>query len=102
MNFGQISGNTKLNDRIYDCFEIISERTESSVVKKFVSEGESQIPHTFRELLVGAFLERSGFSTVYGQKIEAKTPDWCIVDDALYKAKRSFCHDYDACKHSFQ
>jgi hypothetical protein len=36
--------------------------------------------HTFRELILGAYLNSHGFTGKYEYKIGAKTPDWCLLN----------------------
>jgi hypothetical protein len=38
--------------------------------------------HTYRELILGAYLASYGFRVRYGQQVGGKTPDWCILDEA--------------------
>lgn len=37
--------------------------------------------HTFRELILGAFLSQSGFRLRHNFGIDSKTPDWCVLDN---------------------
>jgi hypothetical protein len=37
--------------------------------------------HTFRELVLGAYLISGGFSARYEYSVGAQTPDWCIMND---------------------
>jgi hypothetical protein len=39
--------------------------------------------HTFRELILGAYLGSRGFKVRHDHVVENKTPDWCILDDKL-------------------
>ena len=68
---------------IHNCFQYLDERD----VKKFQREfkvqphDKGQIMHTFRELILGAYLSKHGFQVRYDYKIDSKTPDWCILDN---------------------
>jgi hypothetical protein len=81
MKYGIIAGNSSINRKIYACFEHISERDARSFVKKFAEQPheETQVMHTFRELLVGAYLGSRGFSVANEHLIGSKTPDWSIL-----------------------
>lgn len=83
MQYGVIAGNRSINAFIYHCFEHICEQDERRFVKKFREQrhDEDQVIHTFRELILGAHLSSSGFSTRYEYTVDASTPDWCILDD---------------------
>jgi hypothetical protein len=83
MEFGQISESKKINEAIYNCFRIISNENVNKFVKLFKEQPHNniQIMHTFRELLLGAFLSNNGFHIEYNRKVDNKTPDWCIIDD---------------------
>jgi hypothetical protein len=37
--------------------------------------------HTFRELILGAYLSSKGFRVRHEYSVEGKTPDWCIMDN---------------------
>jgi hypothetical protein len=85
MKYGQIAGNTHINAMIYHCFEYICEEDEQKFVKKFREQPDDsdQIMHTFRELVLGAYLSSSGFRVRYDYVVGTKTPDWCILDGRL-------------------
>jgi hypothetical protein len=40
-----------------------------------------QLLHTLRELILGAFLAKNGFTVEYEREIDRHTPDWSIVDN---------------------
>lgn len=84
MKYGQIAGNKHINVMIYRCFEHICEEDERKFVKKFREQPPNgdQIMHTFRELVLGAYLSSNGFEVRYDYMVGTKTPDWCILDDA--------------------
>jgi hypothetical protein len=83
MKHGQIAGNRYINAMIYHCFEYICEEDERKFVKKFHEQpaDEDQIMHTFRELILGAYLSSNGFNVRYDYTVSTKTPDWCILDE---------------------
>jgi hypothetical protein len=68
---------------IYHCFEHISEEDEQKFVRKFREQPDDsdQIMHTYRELVLGAYLCSSSFRASYDHKVHTKTPDWCILDE---------------------
>lgn len=82
MKYGQLAKNRKINDTIYRCFEYISEEDARKFVKKFSEQPheDSQILHTFRELVLGAFLASNGFNISHEHMIDSKKPDWSILD----------------------
>ena len=84
MKYGQIAENAKINESIYTCFELLSEREQKKFVKEFeeIPHSNIQIMHVFRELLLGAYFSAHGFSVENEPKIMGKTPDWSIVNSA--------------------
>jgi hypothetical protein len=83
MKYGEIAGSRQINTFIYRCFEYICEKDQRKFVKKFrdQSHDSDQIMHTFRELVLGAYLSSNHFNVIYDYTIETKTPDWCILND---------------------
>lgn len=83
MKYGQIAGNQRINDKIYNCFESILEEDVLKFVKRFREQthDQEQVMHTFRELILGAFLASKGFKVRYGYKVDGKTPDWCLLNN---------------------
>jgi hypothetical protein len=81
MRYGRIAGNTHINNRIYRCFEHIRKEDALRFVKKFRKQpsDSDQIMHTFRELILGAYLASNGFEVRHDYLIRGKTPDWCII-----------------------
>lgn len=67
---------------IYYCFEYICEHDERKFVNEFqVQPHESdQIMHTFRELVLGAYLASRGFRVKHDLVIDNQTPDWSMLD----------------------
>lgn len=82
MKYGQIAGNNSINAMIYRCFEYICEEDERRFVKQFQEQphDSDQIMHTFRELVLGAFLSSKGLRVKHDYVIDNKTPDWSILD----------------------
>ena len=85
MEYGQIAESKKINYAIYRCFDHLCEKDQQSFVKKFHEQphDSDQIMHTFRELVVGAYLSSRDFQARHEYPVESKTPDWCILDDRL-------------------
>jgi hypothetical protein len=84
MKYGQIAGSKRVNATIYRCFDYISEEDARKFVKKFRDQlqDDFQVMHTFRELILGAYLVSNGFVARYDRAINADTPDWCLLDKA--------------------
>lgn len=82
MKYGQIAGNKHINEFIYRCFDYISEKDVHKFVKKFREQPQdsSEIMHTFRELILGAYLCSKGLRGRYDYNIDGKTPDWSLFD----------------------
>ncbi len=84
MKYGQIAGNKSINDCICRCFDYIHEADARMFVKKFSEQlhNNTQVMHTFRELILGAYLASNGFKVRYDNSVDSSTPDWCILDEA--------------------
>jgi len=87
MEYGQLSGNSSINKTIYKSFEYICEKDIKKFVKvfrytKLQTEIENQALHTYRELILGAYLGANGLTVRHDYSVDNKTPDWCIVDNA--------------------
>ena len=82
MKYGKTAGNNSINAMIYRCFEYICEEDERKFVKKFREQlhDPDQIIHTFRELVLGAYLSSTGFRVRHDYVIDDQTPDWSILD----------------------
>jgi len=78
-----LSPNTRLNSMIHLCFEYISMEDKQRFVLEFrrLSPASSQILHTFRELVLGAYLASTGIAVRYQSRIEGRTPDWSLLKD---------------------
>ena len=83
MKYGQIAESKAINTTIYDCFQFLTEPEVLKFVKRFKEQphNESQVMHTFRELILGAFLSQNQYNIEYEFAIDSKTPDWCVLDD---------------------
>jgi len=83
MKYGQIAESKKINYAIYRYFEHLCEEDQQRFVKKFREQphDSDQIMHTFRELILGAYLSSRGFRVRHEYSVESKTPDWCILDN---------------------
>jgi hypothetical protein len=86
LKYGQIAGSKRINDFIYHCFFHLKD----SEAEKFVSEFKKQphdniqVMHTFRELILGAYLSQIGLKMCHNYDIDSKTPDWCALDNNLH------------------
>ena len=83
MEYGQIAESSTVNEAIYEYFKYISEKDRQKFVTKFRKQPheESQVMHTLRELILGAYLASRGLKVDYDRKIDGKTPDWVILND---------------------
>lgn len=84
MKYGQISGNSSINNMIYRCFEFLHDGDARKFVRKFEHElnDNTQVLHTFRELILGAFLASNGFDVRHEHVLAGKYPDWCILNES--------------------
>jgi hypothetical protein len=82
--YGQIAESKRINEAIYDCFDFLDEKEQKKFVKKFKDQPHYgiQVMHTFRELLLGAYLSASSLKVVYDRDIFGKTPDWSLLDES--------------------
>ena len=83
MKYGQVAGSKKINYAIYRCFEHLCEEDQQRFAKRFREQphDSNQIMHTFRELILGAYLGSCDFKVRHEYLVESKTPDWCILDN---------------------
>jgi len=83
MRYGQLASNKRINRTIYRCFQYLMPEDEHRFLRAFREQahGSYQAMHTFRELILGAYLISSGFSARYEYLVGDQTPDWCIMDD---------------------
>ena len=82
MNHGTLAGNTHINARIHELLREIHASDVARFVRKFRGCSDKQCFHTFRELIPGAHLRRSGWDLRYERRFAGRTPDWVLVDDA--------------------
>ncbi len=82
--YGQIAESPKINESIYDCFDLLNEEEQKKFIKRFkkIPHTKIQIMHTFRELLVGTYLIANGLKVEYEHNFDGDTPDWAILDDS--------------------
>lgn len=85
MKYGIITENSSINDTIYRCFEYVSETDAKKFVRKLKQQSDDNdlCLHTFRELVLGAFIASYQNNVVAEYKIDNKTPDWVVLDSAL-------------------
>lgn len=78
----QIAGNNSINAVIARCFTYIDKEDERRFLRRFREQPHDQdrILHTFRELILGAFLGFNHLRVKNEYRIGGKTPDWCILD----------------------
>lgn len=77
-----IAKNKNIDNMIHRCFQYITDNDAASFRKRFQDQPhtESQVMHTFRELILGAFLGSCGHYVAYERSVMGKTPDWSILD----------------------
>jgi len=82
MKYGQIAGSKRVNAAIYLCFNLLKEQDQRRFVRKFHEQphNSAQVMHTFRELILGAYLCSFNVQVTYELKVEGKAPDWGILD----------------------
>lgn len=73
-----LAGNSRVNERIHELLPLLVEQDQRKFVKKFKAESAEQAGHTFRELVLGAFLLKQGFAARHEVLLDGKTPDWVI------------------------
>jgi len=82
MQYGRLSGNSSINDRIYACFDTLDPHDVMAFVRKFRRDSDGQNFHTYRELLLGSNLRQCGWKVRYEQAIFGRTPDWLVPPDS--------------------
>ena len=62
----------------------LNNQAAQSIQKRFQQqiEDERQLAHTRKELIVGVFAARLGFTPQYEPKMEGQTPDWLFLDES--------------------
>jgi len=80
--YGKISGNSSINQCIYQCFKYICKEDQIKFLKKFRKNphDSDEIMHIFRELILGAYLGSNNFKIRYEFNINGQTPDWSAVN----------------------
>lgn len=85
MEYGQIAVSKSINETIYRCFDRIYDGDVPRFVRKFKEQlnDDTQVMHTFRELVLGAYLASRGLDVRYEFRFDEATPDWCFVDESI-------------------
>lgn len=80
--YGTIAKNKSINGAIYRCFDLIDQSDADAFAKQFRDQPHdgNQVRHTFRELLLGTFLNSVGIPVRYSWPIDGKTPDWARIE----------------------
>lgn len=83
METTQLAGNQSINQLIHRCLGFLHEEDQQRFVRKFrrQSQDENSAMHTFKELLVGAYLRGAQFDARYERKYGNRTPDWSLYSD---------------------
>jgi len=76
--YGPHVRNLRVIARITQLLPLLEQEDQRKFQKKFRSESAEQVTHTFRELVLGAFLLNSGFIARYEVEVSNKTPDWLL------------------------
>jgi hypothetical protein len=81
MDPGQIAGNRSIDAAIKRCFAYLSAQEVQAFTRKFREQlqDERQVMHTFRELLLGAYLGSRGLRICHEPNVRGRTPDWGIL-----------------------
>ena len=81
--YGRIAESERLNEFIYHCFQSLKESEIAKFVNEFHNQphDKTQVMHTLRELILGAYLSQLGLQMTHNYIIDAKTPDWCAMDE---------------------
>lgn len=82
MNARAIAKNRYIDAAIKTCFGSLPAAMARKFERKFKAQRSDNdlVMHTFRELLVGAYLANQGEKLEYELGLGAKTPDWTLVD----------------------
>jgi hypothetical protein len=80
--YGPLAGNSRISARINQLLPLLDEEDQRKFLKKFRNEAAEQAAHTFRELVLGAFLLKNGFIARYEMVLGGKTPDWLLYGSA--------------------
>lgn len=81
--YGQIAGSKRISDAINSCFQFLNDSEAEKFVREFkeLPHDAGQVMHTFRELILGAYLAKYDFQMSHDYEIDSKTPDWSILDE---------------------
>jgi hypothetical protein len=77
-----ISTNPIVNNWINTCLSMIHEEDQLKFIKEFENHKDIdyQSMHVFRELILGAYLAKCGFTVKNNTKFLNKTPDWSLIN----------------------
>jgi hypothetical protein len=83
MKYGQIYDIQEFRDTICWCSGHLCSEDQQRFEKKFREQGHDfeQSMHTFKELILGAYLSSRGFRVRHEYSVESSTPDWCFLDN---------------------
>jgi hypothetical protein len=81
-NSAILSKNPRVNDRIHELLALLCTEDRKKFLRKFNSEDNEQSHHTFRELLIGAYLLKNCLNARYDQVVQDKTPDWSVREES--------------------
>jgi hypothetical protein len=81
VKYGVLADNASINETTYRSFEHLSERDQLAFVRKFREqiEDDAQVMHTFRELILGAYLAPHAEALAYDRRLNGLTPDWLLL-----------------------
>ncbi len=74
----QLVRNPRINTKIRSFLSLLDAEDQQKFIKKFKTEESEQKTHTFRELILGAFLAMNDLKAKYEVSIGGKTPDWLL------------------------
>ncbi len=77
-----LARNPRINRRIHELLPLLAKVDQQKFLKKFKTEAPGQAAHSFRELILGAFLLNNGFNARHEVLIHGKTPDWVLYTDS--------------------
>ena len=77
MKYGIIAPNESINASIYQCFEHVGDDNAQRFMTKFKQQlfDDMQVMHTFRELIVGAFLVTDNGEPICIVEVTTHHPD---------------------------
>lgn len=82
MNALAIARNRHIDAAIRKCFTHLPSSATQKFERKFAEQrsDDDQVMHTFRELIVGAYLASRGEKVEYEMPLAGKTPDWTLMN----------------------